>query len=106
VKQRPSVLGAWHPVAMKIRAAVIGMLLCGGLASADPAPATPPPGPPQAALDACAKSKLGDPCTFTGRHGHDIKGTCATPHRKNITGLVCRGAHGPNVAPPAPPPAK
>jgi hypothetical protein len=34
-------------------------------------------GPPQVAFDACAEAAEGTPCTFTGRRGREIAGTCA-----------------------------
>jgi hypothetical protein len=52
--------------------------------------------PPQAAFDACAKSKVGDACTVS-LGDRAITGVCATaPDR---TALVCRPDH-----PPGPPP--
>lgn len=60
-----------------------------GLAMADD-PAPKHKGPPQEALDACAKAKADDACSFT----HDtkaVKGTCQ--QRKHGTGLVCRRPH-------------
>ena len=35
--------------------------------------------PPQAAFDACAKSKQGDACSFTGKNNKKLDGTCQVP---------------------------
>lgn len=56
--------------------------------------------PPQAAFDACAKSKQGDTCSFTGRTNQTISGTCQVP-RHHAGGsdaapgatLVCHAPH-------------
>ncbi len=63
-----------------------------GLALADKPKWTPP----QAAFDACAKSKQGDACTFTGRGDRTLKGTCEVPRDNTGSGaaLVCRPARG------------
>ena len=43
------------------------------------------------AVDACAKSKQGDTCSFTGKSGKDVKGTCQPPRRsRSGVSLVCR----------------
>lgn len=84
-------MGKWVMTKM-ILAILVG---ASGLAMADD-PAPKHKGPPQEALDACAKAKLDDACSFT----HDtvaVKGTCK--NRKHGTGLVCRKPHGP---PPTP----
>ncbi len=55
--------------------------------------------PPQAAFDACAKSKQGDTCSFT-KANHSINGTCQVP-RHHAAGsdaapaatLVCHAPH-------------
>jgi hypothetical protein len=53
--------------------------------------------PPQAAFDACAKSKAGDACEVT-LHEHTLKGVCAQmPDR---SALVCHPDH-PHRPPPA-----
>lgn len=56
----------------------------------------PPPRPPQEAIDACAKAKQGDTCSFTHRD-HQIAGTCEAPPDGST--LACRPDH-----PPPPPP--
>lgn len=45
--------------------------------------------PPQAAFDACAKAKDADPCTYKGKKGQDVKGTCGKPRDPDAKGLVC-----------------
>jgi len=64
------------------------------IASAD-TPAPPKHAPPKAAFDACAKAKQGDACSFTGRAGRTLSGTCEVP-RSGGSALVCRPArmHG------------
>jgi 4-amino-4-deoxy-L-arabinose transferase-like glycosyltransferase len=44
-------------------------------------------GPPQEALDACANSTQGTSCSFTGKNGNTINGSCVTPPNSNE--LVC-----------------
>jgi len=46
--------------------------------------------PPQAALDACAKAKADDTCSFKLRD-HTISGKCAVAHQSSA--LVCRPDH-------------
>ncbi|HEY1549356.1 MAG TPA: hypothetical protein VGG28_16130 [Kofleriaceae bacterium] len=53
--------------------------------------------PPQAAFDACAKSKQGDSCSFTGKSNQTVNGTCQVP-RHHADGsaaatLVCHAPH-------------
>ncbi len=50
-------------------------------------------GPPEAALEACSNSVQGDPCTFEGRRGETLEGSCEAPSDKP---LACR----PEGAPP------
>jgi hypothetical protein len=52
--------------------------------------------PPQAAFDACAKSKAGDACSVTF-HEHTLTGVCS--EMQDTKALVCRPDH-----PPGPPP--
>ena len=52
--------------------------------------------PPQIAIDACAKAKLGDTCSFQ-IYDHAISGTCVVI--PDTTTLACRPDH-----PPPPPP--
>ena len=44
-------------------------------------------GPPPVALEACANSVQGDPCSFDGRDGEALEGTCEAPAEKP---LACR----------------
>lgn len=43
-------------------------------------------GPPQVAFDSCAGASQGTSCTFTGRKGKDLSGTCEIPRGER---LVC-----------------
>lgn len=49
--------------------------------------------PPQAAFDACAKSKQGDTCSFKGKDNNAMSGTCEVPHHGSGAALVCRPPH-------------
>lgn len=49
-------------------------------------------GPPEAALEACSTSVQGDPCSFEGRRGDTLEGTCEAPDDKP---LACRPEGGP-----------
>lgn len=44
-------------------------------------------GPPEVALEACASSVQGDPCSFEGRRGETLEGTCEAPDDRP---LACR----------------
>lgn len=48
-------------------------------------------GPPEAALEACASSVQGDPCSFEGRRDEMVEGTCEAPDDKP---LACRPEGG------------
>ncbi len=83
---------------MKVNHAMTRLLLSllfvlpfAGASAGDPAPPPPPPKhvPPKAAFDVCAKSKVGDACTFKGRMDRTLTGTCETP-RDGGKALVCR----------------
>jgi hypothetical protein len=50
-------------------------------------------GPPEVALEACSNSVQGDPCSFEGRQGEALEGSCEAPDDKP---LACR----PEGAPP------
>ena len=50
-------------------------------------------GPPEVALEACSNSVQGDPCSFEGRRGESLEGSCEAPSDKP---LACR----PEGAPP------
>lgn len=49
-------------------------------------------GPPEAALEACSTLVQGDPCSFEGRRGDTLEGTCEAPDDKP---LACRPEGGP-----------
>lgn len=49
-------------------------------------------GPPQVALDACASATEGDSCSFTGRRGEIVEGTCEI---KRNDQMVCFPEGGP-----------
>lgn len=49
-------------------------------------------GPPEAALEACSTLVQGDPCSFEGRRGDALEGTCEAPDDKP---LACRPEGGP-----------
>lgn len=49
-------------------------------------------GPPEAALEACSGAVQGDPCSFEGRRGDTLEGTCEAPAEKP---LACRPEGGP-----------
>ena len=73
----------------------VAFVALGGIAYADHHWA-----PPQAAFDACAKSKQGDACSFTGKANQSITGTCQTPRHHDGSGsaapagtLVCHSPH-------------
>jgi hypothetical protein len=48
-------------------------------------------GPPAAALEACSSAVQGDACSFEGRHGEQLQGTCEAPEDKP---LACRPEGG------------
>ena len=48
-------------------------------------------GPPEAALQACSNSLQGDPCSFAGRHGDPVEGSCEAPDDRP---LACRPEGG------------
>ena len=48
--------------------------------------------PPEVALEACAAAVQGDPCSFIGRRGEALGGTCEAPEDKP---LACRPEGGP-----------
>lgn len=41
-------------------------------------------GPPQVAVEACASSVQGDPCSFEGRGGEQREGSCFAPDDKPL----------------------
>ena len=48
-------------------------------------------GPPEVALEACANLVQGDACSFEGRRGESLEGSCEAPDDKP---LACRPAGG------------
>jgi len=52
--------------------------------------------PPEVAIEACAAAVQGDQCSFEGRRGESLQGTCEAPDDKP---LACRPEGGP---PPRP----
>lgn len=51
--------------------------------------------PPAAALEACESAVQGDPCSFEGRHGDPVEGSCEAPDDKP---LACRPERTPDRA--------
>ena len=49
-------------------------------------------GPPAEAVEACSTLVQGDPCSFEGRRGETLEGTCEAPDDKP---LACRPEGGP-----------
>ena len=50
--------------------------------------------PPKVALEACAAAVQGDQCSFEGRRGETLQGSCEAPQDKP---LACRPKDGPEV---------
>jgi 4-amino-4-deoxy-L-arabinose transferase-like glycosyltransferase len=48
-------------------------------------------GPPQEALDACSNSIQGASCSFTGKNGNTINGSCITPPNSNELACAPQG---------------
>ena len=57
-------------------------------------------GPPQEAIQACASLTEGTACSFTGRQGETMTGSCITPPRGEAS-LIC-APEGGNARPPRP----
>lgn len=57
----------------------------------------PPPPPPPEAIEACEGADSGDACSFSGREGEEVSGTCFAP--EDDLPLACKPDH-----PPPPPP--
>ena len=55
-----------------------------------------PPPPPQAAVDACQSLSSGASCSFTGKNGDSVSGTCGGPDGKP---LACIPADAPQPPP-------
>lgn len=45
-------------------------------------------GPPQEAIDACQSSSAGDSCSFSGRDGETLSGTC--DQKEESSPLTCK----------------
>ena len=54
--------------------------------------------PPKEAIDACAKLSDGASCSFTGRRGEALTGSCHTPPQQSS--LACIPAHPPQQRAP------
>jgi len=67
--------------------AIAGALLFAGSAAADNSSEKQRRGPPQVAIEACAAAVEGDPCSFEGRRGNTLEGSCASRDDKP---LACR----------------
>ena len=52
-----------------------------------------PPPPPPEAIDSCADKSSGDACSFEGREGETLSGTCFSP--SSDLPLACRPPHPP-----------
>ncbi|PRQ09667.1 hypothetical protein [Enhygromyxa salina] len=52
-----------------------------------------PPRPPREAVEACADRASGDACSFEGREGETVNGSCFTPDADKP--LACRPDHPP-----------
>ena len=72
--------------------AIAGVLLFAGEAAADDSSGKQRRGPPPVALEACSAAVEGDPCSFEGRRGTTLDGTCESREDKP---LACRpDGHG------------
>ncbi len=64
--------------------ALAGALLFAGAAAADDSSERKRRGPPQVAIEACAAAVEGDPCSFEGRRGNTLEGSCASRDDKPL----------------------
>ena len=55
-------------------------------------------GPPPEAIEACSGKASGDVCSFTGRRGEDLEGTCGIG-RGGETQIACRPTNHPHMNP-------
>lgn len=79
------------------------LALAAPLAAQDGRRGPPHGGPPPEALAACTSHARGAVCTFTGRGGESLTGTCVSPDAS--LPLACMpaggpGGHGPHSPPP------
>ena len=51
--------------------------------------------PPKEAVEACRQASQGDACSFEGREGETVNGTCEGPPDNSDKPLACRPAHPP-----------
>lgn len=54
-----------------------------------------PHGPPPDAIEACAELSEGAACSFAGRHGDTLQGSCVVDERGS-SGLACLPADAPD----------
>jgi hypothetical protein len=90
------------PNRSSLRTAVLVVLALGALAAPlaaqDRGRGGPPHGgPPPEALAACTSHVSGAACSFTGREGQTLRGTCVSP--SSSLPLACMPAGGPPGAP-------
>lgn len=75
-------------------AAFILTLSVSALSCAQPGGRGRPQGPPPEATEACKSLSVGDACSFSGRRGEDLAGTCINPGGDEDT-LACAPKGGP-----------
>lgn len=63
-----------------------------GSAPSGPPPGGRPPGPPPKAVQACAGKGAGTACSFSGREGRTMAGTCAVGKAPPVTAGTCASA--------------
>lgn len=68
------------------------------LSYAQPGDRGRPQGPPPEAIEACAELEEDDVCSFSGRRGEAVQGSCIVPQQKEAT-LACAPTGG---RPPSP----
>jgi hypothetical protein len=85
----------WGPLAILLAASNMAV------ASSSEMGAEGPPGPqgspPQVAIDACAKLSDGASCSFTGKRGETLGGSCHAAPQQSV--LACVPAHAPMQPP-------
>ncbi len=52
-------------------------------------------GPPPEAIDACASAQSGDSCSFDGRRGEQLEGSCGVPEQAQEQSLICMPDNAP-----------
>lgn len=78
---------------MGLRLAALAIAFYAGGAAAQPAGGEGHRGPPAEALAACKALAAGAACSFSGREGRQVEGTCWAPPDK---ALACKPAHAPD----------